>query len=242
LQVHDPDPSGDAPLRSYKEEHYRAMGRAAAATGFPDFVADLRRTGVLLLGDHHADDDLHREQLRLIEELRAEGFALSWLVECVGEEDGDAVAAYTRNDLDLDGLLAALGPRGSWLDLAGPFDGAFYRALLAGARRSSEPLRPIETFDRPPLDMRDPLITAAILRARQEWRSRALVVVVGHAHLLGRGHIATLLPFPATILLPRLSREASASVRDLATRSDERFVRLISGAYAFLPQEPRPAP
>lgn len=145
---------------------------------------------MLFLGDHHVDAALHAEHLQVLEDLAARGVPIALGLEAVGTQDEDAVRRYLAGDIDLAALRAAVRERwpDSWLDSA-EVDADYYRALLALARRAGWLVFALEPAPRVPLGQRDALIADGIRAALAAHPDHAVVVVVGHTHLLGEGDL-----------------------------------------------------
>lgn len=125
---------------------------------------------------------------------------------------------------------------GSWLE-TGPFDASFYRRLLAYCRHAKIPVYALERTPRPPLARRDRRIAARIAELVRQRRDALLVVLVGHGHLLGRGHLSDRLQGlgfrPPLALLPRC-RPGTTSRPAYARRP----LKLGPGVFAWRDQRP----
>jgi uncharacterized iron-regulated protein len=183
---------------------YRAAFATAAGTRF-DAVATpaelLARTAgarVLWLGDHHRSTRLHARQRELLAALQRTGRPLLLVLEAIGEEDDERVAAHVAGTLDAAALRAALLRRwpGSWLDDAS-LDAGHYRALVAFARRHGVPLVGLEPTPRRALLERDEAIAARVAALAAAHPAYLVVVLVGQTHLLGAGDLVGRVGLPS---------------------------------------------
>jgi len=203
-------------------ERYRAAFTAAAgdrlvdSTSFARFVATTASTRVLWLGDHHRSTLLHRFQRELLEALVAAGRPLDLVLEAVGEQDEPWVAAHLAGRVDEATLRARVRDRwpGSWLDDP-ELDSAYYRSLLAFARRHRIAVHGLEPTPRLPLAERDRHIAARVRTIAAARPERLVVVLVGQSHLLGEGDVV------ANCGLPALMVGGEPSAELLAARAAE---------------------
>ena len=212
----DPAPSGPAYLRAYKESHYRSLGSQFVDTlDWDRFARRLDDVDVLFLGDHHFDGALHERMLETIERLAADGRKLAIGVEAIGIQDEAALSLYMNGERDLDQLRDAIRNRweDSWLD-HDSVDASFYRRLLATARSNGARAFALEPTPRLPLKERDTFIGKRIRAVHGLMPDRLLVVVVGHAHLFGRGHLAERTGLRTLAVCARLSRTLLGSIAD----------------------------
>ncbi|MEZ5988666.1 MAG: ChaN family lipoprotein [Planctomycetota bacterium] len=211
-------------LASYKRGHYESLPRVVAGfAGDEDLLHRLAGLDVLLLGDLHDDEALHRRQQELLRAVAASGRELTLLVEFIGDEDRADLDRFLAKRIHLGQLRQRVYRRwaGSWMEFEA-FDHMFYRSLLSWARERELRVTPLEPIPRPPLEDRDALMARRI-RALAEARPGDLVVVlVGHTHLLGAGHLLdhlggldllAILPRANTDLLEDLHRKAGSSSR-----------------------------
>ncbi len=232
----DPEPSGPPELRIYKEAHYRALGRQwTESVTLDELREELASKRVLLLGDRHEDLALHAAQTALLEDLVQGDRKLILGIEALGTQDQPDIDAYLAGRIDMDVLRQRVRERwpGSWLDRT-DLDGGFYRDLLRFGRQHGVAVQALEPVPRQPLDMRDATL-ARHIRKLAFANPRALIVaVIGHAHLLGEGHVVAQLELPATVIgaLPNVSLLKARAARK-PRPSDARFERTDTGVLLF---------
>jgi hypothetical protein len=203
----DPEPGGPAYLQQYKESYYRALGTGFTATLARErLLADIDGARVLFLGDHHADRQHHERLIDLLEDVRRRDRPLVFALEAIGVEDELAVNAFLEKRLPMHGLRTRLAARvpASWLD-SQEVDGAFYRYLLLAAREWHVPAFGLEPIPRLPLAERDAVIATRVRHLALAHPAALVVVVVGHAHLLGHGGLLARVSLPNVAVGARLS-------------------------------------
>jgi hypothetical protein len=191
-------------LAEYKRAHFRALGDEIGGHRSREAViAMILANDLLWLGDRHDAATIHREQLALLRELHTRGRRLVLAIEAIGVHDEPEVERFLTGAIDLRRLRIALAakPDGSWLDSA-QLDSDFYRELLAFAKDAQVPVRALEAIPRPPLAQRDARMATRIREVRTEHADALLVVVVGHVHLLGDGHLLDAAKLGGVVLLP----------------------------------------
>ncbi|MBK8979239.1 MAG: ChaN family lipoprotein [Planctomycetes bacterium] len=208
----DPTPSGSAALRAYKESHYREIGSSVAAElDWERLLATIASQRVVFLGDHHRDRRLHAVHRELLRRLLERGARLALGVECVGSQDQPALDAWLDGRIDDATLRRAIAMRwpDSWLD-SRDVDSAHYRELLQLARVQRVPIRALEPAPRLPLEQRDAVLADAVRRLLDAEPYSTVVVIVGHAHLLGNGDLVGRIGVPAAVLVARPSNSLAA--------------------------------
>ncbi len=235
-QSEDPSPSGPPYLRHYKETHYRSLGdELTASVSREEFIHSLTDKAVLYLGDHHEDRRLHDLMLALLRDL-AKSRRLAFGLEAIGTADEPMVARYLDGDSNLEALCDAIRDRwdGSWLD-HGEIDSDFYRDVLEFARDTDAPVFALEPTPRLPLERRDKFMAARLRLAHAHMPRRLVVVIVGHAHLLGPGKLVGRVELPHATVGARMSRTLRRAWHrsDVARRGD--LVRTDEGVYFFDP-------
>lgn len=238
----NPEPSGPPGLRAYKESHYRGLGTDFDASWtWEDFSRALDSSRVLFLGDHHKDEELHDRMLATLLRLsRTHGRKIALGLEAVGIQDELAIARYLRGEDDLDTLRAHVRTRWpqSWLD-PGDVDAGFYRATLEVARRERLPVFGLEPAPRLPLAKRDAAIASRIRLVHRHLPNHLLVVIVGHAHLLGRGNVIGRTQLPSVAVGARMSRSLERSRRSVTPPAGHpprvEFLRAESGVLFYEP-------
>jgi hypothetical protein len=205
---------------------YRAAFEADAGTRFvgrmtrADLIAQLSSVRVLWLGDHHRSTRLHTLQRDLLGQLATSGRPLLFVLEALGDADEPAVADYLAGGSDAERLRQRMRQRwpGSWLDDA-DLDAWHYRALLALAQRHGALARALEPTPRLPLSERDHRIGERVQALARQHPDRLLVVVVGQAHLAGKGDVVARTGLPSFVLggepTPGLARAARATDGEL---------------------------
>ncbi len=216
-------------LAAYKREHYREIGdEPVEELPLPAVVAAAARERLVFLGDHHLDYTLHDLHLRLLHALHQRGTRIALAVECYGTEDQASVDAFLRRELDMPSLRQLLRERWnqSWLD-GTAVDSRYYRDLLRFARDAELPVTALEPTPRLALDQRDPTMAVNLQSALAAWPDRTLVVVVGHAHLLGPGHLRDRIARPSLVVAARPSDELAHRMAFQPTHED--FIRTETG-------------
>jgi len=211
----DNQQDGPRSLTSYIDSHYRDLGQQFVRPLTRDeFREQLKTTRVLFLGDHHRDPSLHAEILALLAWISEQGQQPMLGIEAIGIQDDLALQEFLAGGIGLGPLRRRITDRWpeSWLDNP-EVDYHFYRELLETARRHRIPVFALEPTPRHPLADRDTLMASNIRRALELHPKRLMVVVVGHAHLLGRGHLVGRVGAPALAIAarfsPTLRREAA---------------------------------
>lgn len=217
----DPDPSGSSALQAYKEESYRAQGlRFTEEVDWPTFLRRVRRARVLLLGDRHDDEELHRAQEALLDRLQREDIPYLLGLEAIGREDEPPLADFLGGAIDLGTLRSEIHRRwaGSWMEQE-DLDAPFYRRLLQRARDRNLPVFALEGVPRSNLADRDRIMVRRIERIAHLHRNRLIVVFVGQSHLSGRGHILDRLAVRSVATVGRLSRRLERERQALGSAS-----------------------
>jgi hypothetical protein len=238
----DPDPSGPRYLRAYKESHFKALGSGfLGSLPMQEFLQRVRKTRVLFIGDDHANAELHARVLALLETLHAQGIRLHLGLECVGSGDENAAARYVRGELELSDFVAESARRwpGTWLSNP-EVDSDFYLAVLRRARAFGATLFALEPIPRLPLYERDRLIARNVRRAARAEPSRLIVVLVGHAHLLGYGDLIARVDLPHMAIGARMSTDLARAREGLAVPADATFLEATSGVLFFAPRAAPP--
>jgi len=177
-------------LARYKAAHYAAIPDAVGRKDRSLLETWIRRPGILLLGDIHDDTGLHQRLRSIVESCGQVSIPVRLLLESIGIEDEDDLASWSTYALRFDELRNRIADRwpGSWMEEES-IDARFYRDLLPIARRSGMRVHGLEPVPRLPLKQRDARIAATVRRIQREAKGALLVVIVGHAHLLGEGHL-----------------------------------------------------
>src|SRR5690606_36647970 len=115
-------------------------------------------------------------------------------------------------------------------------DSAHYRALLAFARARSIPVWALEPVPRLPLERRDPWIAARLRSLAHRVPDHLVVVVVGHAHLLGRGALVERVRLPAAAIGARLSVTLQNRLAERAVAPDT-LLKSDAGVLFFAQQD-----
>lgn len=230
----DPSPSGPGYLREYKESHYRDIGRRfSGALDWDELLTELDQRAVLFLGDHHEDVQLHERMLSVLVRL-AKSRDIAIGVEALGTQDEPALARFLSGELDLDLFRDQVARRwrGSWLE-SHEVDRDFYRRLCVLGHDLNVPIFALEPTPRIELSERDAVIAERIQAAAKRWPDRLIVVVVGHAHLLGAGKVVERLRMPCKTFGARMSRSLIRDFREQSFR--EPFLETDAGVIFFNP-------
>lgn len=234
-QTPDPQPRY---LKKYLDAHFEELGTEFVdALPRSDFLAKLRQTRVLYIGDHHRDAQLHARILELLDWICAQGLRPVVGMESIGSQDNPSLQEFLSGGIDFDELRGRVARRWplSWLDRDG-VDRTFFRELLRRTRKHRLDAFPLEPTPRLELDLRDGLIATNVQRALRLHPDRLVVVIVGHAHILGNGHLLGRVGVPSMTIAARCS---PALTRALAKHPPVRggeFLRTDRGVLFF----PRP--
>src|SRR5690606_29507413 len=136
--------------------------------GREEFAFRLRRAGLLFLGDHHRDGDLHDHLRGLLEWICTSGLRPVLGLEAIGLEDNPDLQEYLAGGIPLDTLRRRMRYRwaDSWLDNP-DVDHEFFREVLRLARRFGLPVFPLESTPRSTsLSQRDAAMARSIVRAQ----------------------------------------------------------------------------
>ncbi|MGC6489014.1 MAG: ChaN family lipoprotein [Planctomycetota bacterium] len=180
-----------AHLRSYRESFAAAAGEALVEeVDRRELARRITASGAVWLGDQHRHARLHALHSELLEGLAQGGVELALGLEAIGAQDQPAVDDYLAGRIDMRALRRRLRARwrGSWLDDP-ELDPFYFRSLLSFARARGAPVFALEPTPRLPLDRRDEVMARAVAAARRRHPERVLAVVVGQAHLRGRGDL-----------------------------------------------------
>jgi len=182
-------------LETYKSHHYAALPKTiqGVATN-EDMLQRLSKGGLLLLGDIHDDKSLHLLHAQVIQQLIHSKQKLYLHLEFIGTEDEPGVASYLSGAMDLDELRLQIQERwaGSWMEFQG-FDSVFYRRVLMTAKDREIQVRALEPIPRLDLEKRDRFMAQGITKALADYPDHLHIVIIGHTHLLGDGHLISLL-------------------------------------------------
>ena len=230
-------------LEGYVAGHYLAIPRVSGpALGWERFLLELPSRRLILLGDVHDDRALHERYRELLSALSVEldherGRPVWLLVEHLGEEEGRVLrpGAPPPSREAREGALTLLRRTlherwpASWMEDP-RLDRGFYQDLFRIAALGGWGLAGLEPIPRLPLEERDARITAAIQGIANEAPDALVVVVLGHAHLLGEGRVfAGCAGLSPLALLPRLSPESPPAPSPLP------FLRVADGLWLVRP-------
>lgn len=178
-------------LDAYLESFAAAAGTTLdERMSYETMLDRLRTTPLVWLGDHHRSERLHALHRELLLRLAGAGPPLAIVLEAVATQDEGAVETYLHGGRSMDELRAAILARWpeSWLD-GRDVDGPFYRDVLALARARGIPVFGLEPAPRAPIDRRDDAIAERVRTLASTLPHHRIVVVVGQAHLKGRGDL-----------------------------------------------------
>ncbi len=200
-------------LKAYKEEHYRILRGLSPSRGtLKDLLKQAETKRILLIGDIHNNRNLHEKIFGLLKRWIQVPSQVFFFVEFLGLEDKKNIHRLEQGELSIHEFADAVFQRwkSSWLQLQ-EFDPPFYWNLLRLMNRRRIHLRPMEPIPRLPLGRRDQCMARTLIAFRKKRPNALIIVLVGHTHLLGKGHLADLLGgtpgFPLTKDLPILLPE-----------------------------------
>lgn len=229
-------------LADYKAAFATALGEEFVEAGSRARLLDRAASArILFLGDNHRDPVLHRHHLELLAELHERDVPATLVVEALGTADQALVDEYLAGLRSLSSLRRAIHRRwpGSWLDDA-TLDMAHYNQLLRIARVARWPAWALEPTPRLPLPERDATMVERIRAVAAAHPDRLVVVVVGQAHLLGRGDLIHRVGLPCIALGASVPPALRASALRLDPDPAE-FIRCAGGlwfAADHLPVQP----
>lgn len=221
-------------LETYKDAHYRALGTAISTTlEWPQFLSEARQARVLFLGDHHTDKGLHVAYLDLLQRLFDADIEITLGLEAIGRQDEPKLLEYLSGKIPLQSFRRQIRRRwrNSWLD-SSSVDAEFFVRLITLARERGLPTYALEPAPRLPLLQRDSIIALRIEEILASEPNRLLVVVIGHAHLLGEDHLANRTQEPHVLLCPRMSDRLKQSL-DAQGVMQGTFLRSDAGVLFF---------
>ncbi len=232
----DQNPGQAGKLQDYKEEHYLSLGKTITGTvDWSGFLEEARSSRVLYLGDHHRNRELHAAYMDLLRGLLEAGIKPVLGLEAIATQDNELLQDYLSGAIDMRRLRQGIRRRwpGSWLDNKS-LDTEFFQGLLLLAKEEELPVFPIEPAPRGELDARDVIIAENILRANEAYPESLIVVVVGHVHLLGPGHLRERVPLPSTMIGADMSVSLEKARQEMGSQSDL-FLRSESGVLFYNP-------
>ncbi len=186
-----PNAGRPAYIKQYVEAHYRELGsQFVAPLTRKDFAKQLKSSRVLYLGDHHRDQDLHFQIVELVGWICDQGLRPVIGMEAIGSQDNPSLQEFMSGGIEFEELRRRIARRWplSWLERSG-VDREFFRALLQQARYRRLDAFPLEPTPRLPLEKRDALMATTIKRVLRLYPDRLVIVIVGHAHIMGDGHL-----------------------------------------------------
>ena len=225
----------DKQLERYLHTHLDALG-----TGFvkpmslDEFATHLQTTRIVYLGDHHKDMGLHRKMLELIEWICDLGHRPVLGFEAVGIQDNPSLQEYLAGGIDLRTLRRRIASRwpSSWLE-KDDVDRTFFRAVLAQARAHNLDGFALEPTPRRPLAERDAVMATNVRRAMRLYPDRLIIVIVGHAHLLGDGHLTGRVGGVHLTIAARFSPALEQAYLQHPPETREGFFRTDTGVLFF---------
>ena len=221
-------------LEAYKNAHFRELGsRISTTLDWPQFLSEARQTRVLFLGDHHRDRRLHATYLDLLQRLFDADIEVALGLEAIGQQDEQNLDEYLRGEISLQNFRRQMRRRwpNSWLDNSS-IDAEFYVRLLTLARDRSLPTYALEPAPRLPLLQRDPIIARRIGEILDLEPERLLVVVIGHAHLLGKDHLTNRLHQQQILFGARMSEPLKEDLAEQGVMRGD-FLRSDAGVLFF---------
>lgn len=205
------------------------------------FENEISRKRVLFLGDHHRDEELHDKMVALLSWLIERGHHPVLGLEAVGFGDKADVQQFLAGDMDIAELCSRITKRWprSWLADGSDVDSAYFRALLHLAKGKGLRVFPLEPTPRLPLGNRDSVIARSIRDAARAHPDQLIVVVVGHAHLLGEGRLIARVGLPSLAIGARMSEPLTRAYLDYPRAERPCFLKTTSGILFFHPMTPK---
>jgi Haem-binding uptake, Tiki superfamily, ChaN len=236
------EPNRPAYLQAYVNAHYRDLGTCFTTRLSMDrFEGEVSKARVLFLGDHHRDEQLHDKMIGLLNWLLDRGHQLALGLEAVGLGDNADLQDFLAGGIGLAELCSRITKRWprSWLADGSDVDSVYYRALLNLAKSKSLPVFPLEPTPRLPLADRDSVIARSIRDASRAYPDRLIVVVVGHAHLLGKGRLVSRVNLVSLAVGARMSEPLTRAYLDYPRAQEPCFLKTTSGVLFFHPMTPK---
>jgi Haem-binding uptake, Tiki superfamily, ChaN len=186
-----PDTGRPTYIKQYVDAHYSELGDSfLPPLTRTEFLKRLKSTRVLYIGDHHRDQELHHQIVDLVGWICARGLRPVIGMEALGSQDNKSLQEFLSGGIEFEALRRRVARRWplSWLERDG-VDHDFFRRLLQQARRRRLDAFPLEPTPRLPLAQRDALMATTIRRVLRLYPNRLIIVIVGHAHIMGDGHL-----------------------------------------------------
>ena len=111
----------------------------------------------------------------------------------------------------------------------------FFQSLLSYAKEHELDAFPLEPAPRLALEHRDTVIANNIHRALRLYPDRLIIVVVGHAHLLGEGHLIGKVGEPCLSIAARLSPDLEKELAKHPSLKSADFLRSERDVLFFPP-------
>ncbi len=236
------EPERPAYLQAYVNAHYRDLGTHFSVRFSMDrFHEELLGARVLFLGDHHRDELLHDKMVALLHWLIEQGHKPVLGLEAIGFDDNADLQEFLAGGIDLVELAGRAVRRwpGTWLTDQSSVDSSYFRALLNLAKENGLAVFPLEPAPRLPLANRDSVIARGIRDAAHAYPGRLIVVVVGHAHLLGKGRLVARVGLPSLAIGARMSQQLTTAYLDYPRAQKPCFLKTTSGILFFHPMTPK---
>lgn len=236
------EPDRPAYLQAYVNAHYRDLGtHFTTRLSMDRFENEISKKRVLFLGDHHRDEALHSKMIDLLNWLIEQGHRPVLGLEAIGFDDNADLQEFLAGGMDLAQLCSRNAKRWSrsWLAEGSDVDSAYFRALLSLAKRKGLPVFPLEPTPRLPLANRDSVIARSIRDASRAYPDQLIVVVVGHAHLLGKGRLVARVGLPSLAIGARMSAPLTRAYLDYPRAEEPCFLKTTGGILFFHPMTPK---
>lgn len=236
------EPDRPAYLQAYVNAHYRDLGtHFTTRLSMDRFRERASKARVLFLGDHHRDKLLHEKLVGLLSWLVEQGHRPVLGLEAIGFDDNADLQEFLAGGISLARLRARIARRWprSWLEKRADVDSAYFTALLQLAKAKGLPVFPLEPTPRLPLANRDSIIARSIRDAARAYADRLIVVVVGHAHLLGRGRLVARVGLPSLAVGARMSSQLTRAYLEYPRTQEPCFLQTTSGILFFHPMTPK---
>ena len=236
------EPNRPAYLQAYVNAHYRDLGtHFTTRLSLDRFQDEVSKVRVLFLGDHHRDELLHDKMVVLLHWLMEQGHQPVLGLEAIGFDDNADLQEFLAGGIGITELCSRITKRWprSWLADDTDVDSTYFRALLNLAKDRGLPVFPLEPTPRLPLANRDSIIARSTRDAARAYPNRLIVVVVGHAHLLGKGRLVARVGLPSLAIGARMSQPLTRAYLDYPRPEEPCFLRTTSGILFFHPMTPK---
>ncbi len=222
-------------LQAYVDSHYRELGeRFRGHLDQQQFLVRMYSARALFLGDDHRDKLHHQRLLQLLQHVSDFWLRPALGLEAIGQQDMVMVQEFLAGKIDMTQLRSTMRRRdaGSWLDNP-DVDFEFFRQVLQLAKAKKLSVFALEPSPRLDLAVRDEIIAQNIRQAAARYPQRKIIVLVGHAHLLGQGKLMARVGLPYVAIGAGMSEALTTDYQRFAKLSKSGYLESQSGVLFF---------